>query len=169
MNGSGDWMTVALEGDAFTLDAGVVVPVPDLASARGAALALRRVDEPAGTVWALVVGRSANVLVNGVRATLGLVALSDRDEVRADGGQPLFFSTETRAHVSPFPASGPRGFCPRCKQQIEQGTPAVRCPGCNLWYHSSDDLGCWTYAPHCSVCPQETALDAGFRWTPEEL
>ena len=102
-------------------------------------------------------------------ASLGIVALSDRDEIRPADGLPLFFSTETLARVEPFPASGARGFCPRCKQHIEPGTPAVRCPGCSLWYHMSDEFPCWTYAPQCSACPQETALDADFRWTPEDL
>ena len=44
---------------------------------------------------------------------------------------------------------------------------AVRCPQCGIWYHQHDQLPCWTYAPACGFCPQSTALDAGFAWTPE--
>lgn len=173
MSDSGEWTALALDGDAFTLDNETLSRVPELLPTRGASLGLRRVEDPSsptsGALWTLVVGRDARVLVNGSPATLGLLALTDRDEIRLVNARPLFFSTESLAHVTPFAASGPRGFCPRCKQHIEPGTPAVRCPGCSLWYHASDDLPCWTYAPLCSACPQQTALDAGFRWTPEAL
>ncbi len=173
MSESGEWTPLPLDGDAFTLDNDGPSRVPELLSARGAPLGLRRVEDPArhggGAAWTLIVGRGAHVLINGSPASLGLVALLDRDELRLARGGPLFFSTETLAQVSPFPASGSRGFCPRCKQPIDAGTPAVRCPGCGLWHHASDDLPCWTYGAQCSACPQETAVDAGFRWTPEEL
>jgi hypothetical protein len=166
---AGAWIPVALDGDAFTLDGDGPQRVPDLMSTPGSSLALRRVDDPAGAIWALVVGRGQRVLVNGAPAELGLVALGDRDQIWPADGRPLYFSTETLAQVTPFPAAEGRGFCPRCKLRIDAGTPAVRCPGCGLWYHQSDEFPCWTYAPQCSACPQETALDAGFRWTPEEL
>lgn len=168
LNESGEWEPIALDADAFSLEGGRARPVPDLLHRGGASLALRRVDHQSGSMWALLVC-GAHVMVNGTSVGLGLAALSDRDEIRTPGAPPLFFSTETLAHVTPFPESRPRGFCPRCKQPIAPGTPAVRCPSCSLWYHASDDLGCWTYAPQCSACPQETALDAGYRWTPEEL
>ena len=171
--GSGEWTPLLLDGDAFALDSDGPAHVPGLLTTQGASLGLRRVEDPAahggGTVWMLVVGRSGRVLVNGFPASLGLVALADRDELKLATGDSFFFSTEALAHVAPFPASGAGGFCPRCKQHIDPGTPAVRCPGCGLWHHASGDLPCWTYAAQCSACPHETALDAGFRWTPEEL
>jgi len=122
---------------------------------------------PADT-WALLCGAKQPVRVNGLPVPLGLTVLSDRDEIRL----PRFFarfSTETQAHVEPFPESATRGFCPRCKQRIEAGTPAVCCPSCGLWHHASADLPCWSYAPTCAACVQRTAMDAGFRWTPEDL
>jgi hypothetical protein len=173
MSESGEWTPLPLDGDAFTLGGDGPLRVPDLLSARGSSQALRRVEDPAlpgaGAAWTLIVGRGAHVLINGSPASLGLVALADRDEIRLATGRPLFFSTETLARVNPFPTSGTRGFCPRCKQLIDSGTPAVRCPSCGLWHHASDDLPCWTYGPQCAACSQETALDAGFGWTPEEL
>ena len=118
--------------------------------------------------WTLLTDHDQRVRVNGMPAPLGLAVLADRDEVRLPGFV-AWFSTETLAHVEPFPDTDSRGFCPRCKQAITTAAPAVRCPGCRLWHHASEDLPCWTYAPTCAGCAQETALDAGFRWTPEDL
>ena len=50
---------------------------------------------------------------------------------------------------------------------------AVRCPNqrCGAWHHqdAAQSLDCWTYGPTCNLCGRSTQLDAGFRWTPEEL
>ena len=168
-----DWTVLPLDGAAFALGDARPRRVPDLLSLarHESSLALRRVDDPAGALWALMAGPGARVLVNGAPAALGLVVLADRDEVRTTRGATLFFSTETRASIEPFPDSGPRGSCPRCHQAIASGDAAVRCPSCGLWHHATADLPCWTYDPRCAnpLCAQDTALDAGFRWTPDEL
>ena len=80
--------------------------------------------------------------------------LRDRDEIllpgipRNDGEQAdvadaepqrLFFSTERLAVVEPFPGGAKAVFCSRCKQVIDSGHRAVRCPSgrCGLWHHES--------------------------------
>ena len=168
-----DWTVLPLDGAAFALGRGQPTRLSDLLNGArdGASLALRRLDDPAGTLWVLVAGPEVRPIINGTPAPLGLVVLADRDEIRTPGGATLFFSCETRAVVEPFPESRSRGTCPRCRQAIAPGDPAVRCPSCGLWHHATDDLPCWTYEPRCanSLCAQPTALDAEFRWTPEEL
>lgn len=153
-NELGGWTPTPLVGDRLGL---------------GSSSALRRLADVNGAAWMLFVATAARVRVNGSTVAVGAVVVSDRDEIRLPSGTPLYFSTETLAVVAPFPESGPRGFCPRCKQPIEPGRPAVRCPGCGLYHHASDDLACWTYGPQCAGCPHVTALDAGYRWTPEDL
>ena len=74
-----------------------------------------------------------------------------------------------RAAVEPLPESAGEVFCARCKKRIPAGAPAVKCPQCGAWHHSSDDLPCWTYAETCAFCDQPTALDADYRFTPEDL
>ena len=165
--GSDEWALVPLDGEAFDL-AGVPRrrdPGPPSAAGVVERVTLRRIDDGA---WVLVAG-DARVSVNGSPARIGMVALADRDAIRLADGRLLFFSTETLARVEPFPATGPRGFCPRCRQAIASGTASVRCPACGIWHHASDEFPCWTYDPRCAACPQLTALDAGFRWTPEDL
>jgi len=169
MEDAGSWVATPV-GDALAL-AGQAATIVDASHAAVAALervVLRRLTNPPDT-WALLCAPGSDVLVNGVPVPLGLTVLSDRDEVRVPGQRVRFFSTERLARVEIFAETAADGFCPRCKQTIERGTPAVRCPGCGLWHHASNDLPCWTYAPTCAACSQETALDAGFRWTPEEL
>jgi hypothetical protein len=119
--------------------------------------------------WALLAGPASTVRINGRRVDAGIAVLRDRDEIRVAASAPLFFSSERLASVSLFPDDGTRGFCPRCKQAIAAGSNAVRCPGCGIWHHASEELPCWTYAERCAACPQPTALDHGFRWTPEDL
>lgn len=116
--------------------------------------------------WVLI-GDPA-VRVNGARLATGIQVLRDRDELVA-GGRRCWFSTETRAAVAPY--AGAVAFaCPRCRLDIEPGTPCVVCPGCGVLHHErADGLPCWTYAPRCAVCDQPTALDADLRWTPEAL
>jgi len=81
----------------------------------------------------------------------------------------MFFSTERLATTEAYPGSPSRAFCPRCTQVIAVGEQAVRCPGCGLWHHGTEQLPCWTYGECCAVCSQPTGVDAGFQWTPEEL
>jgi hypothetical protein len=132
----------------------------------GGVTLLRRSRE-ATDVWTLV-SASAALRLNGAPVPLGLAVLEDRDEIRLPG-VTAWFSTETLAQVEPFPESVARGVCPRCKQTIATGSPAVRCPSCGLWHHESEEFPCWTYADTCAGCGHATALDAGFRWTPEDL
>jgi hypothetical protein len=148
------WTPTVLDGDGLAL---------------GSSAALRRIDDVNGAAWMLFAASSARVLVNGLPVSIGIVVLADRDEIRVPSEPPLYFSTETLAEVGPFPESCPRGFCPRCRQPIAPCSPAVRCPGCGLSHHASEDLACWTYSPQCAGCSHDTALDAGFRWTPEDL
>ena len=166
---SNEWTPQLLAGGATTLaDDGLRSADYAAGAETGVAahVLLRRLADPANT-WALLTASPA-LRVNGAPVPLGIAVLDDRDEIRLPN-LTAWFSTETRACIEPFPASTARGFCPRCKQAIETGTPAVRCPSCGLWHHASDALPCWTYAPACAACAQDTALDAGFRWTPEDL
>jgi hypothetical protein len=166
---SKEWMASLLDGDAFVLRGCAPYPVEssfNLTEAHEQILLMRLANPP--ETWALVGGRGG-VRVNGSPLPLGLAVLDDRDELRVSDEHSLFFSTEHIAKVERYPDSGPRGFCPRCKLSIESGSQAVRCPGCSLWHHHADEMPCWTYAPTCAACAQPTALDAGFRWTPEDL
>jgi len=128
---------------------------------------LIRTGEGGSPVWALIAPHNSDVRVNGRAIFAGLRALADRDEIRA-GGKLHYFSTETLASVEAFPGAERPVYCGRCRQQVEEGTPAVRCPGCGVWYNESAELPCWTYTEKCTFCGHPTALDAGFAWTPEE-
>jgi hypothetical protein len=167
-----EWALLPLEGDVFAIEGGRVRRVSDLLSVAStkSSIGIRRVTDASRTLWAVVAPPEARVTVNGM-PTLGLAMLADRDEIRVPGDRPLFFSTEVLAHIEPFPEADSHGLCPRCKKPIAAGCPAVRCPICGLWYHESesDRLPCWTYATHCAACSHLTALDSGFRWTPEGL
>jgi len=120
-------------------------------------------------MYALVWGPGQTVRVNGWTLTAGLRVLADKDEIKVGVNTPVFFSTESVAQIEIFPGSDREIFCPRCTLPIEAGKPVVRCPKCHIIHHQDDEeLGCWTYGPGCAVCSQPTAMDAGFRWTPEE-
>jgi hypothetical protein len=127
---------------------------------------LIRTEAGGSRVWALVVAPDPHIRVNGRAPVAGVCVLADRDEIRM-GGVQYFFSTESLATVQELPPSERPVFCGRCRQKIEVGSPAVRCPLCGVWYCQSPELPCWTYAPACAFCPQPTALDSGFSWTPE--
>jgi hypothetical protein len=161
MTAENEWAIEPLAHEVRTLDSdGDVLLLP-------APLSPRTPGVP--TAWALIVGTGTTVRLNGAPLRVGIAILNDRDEIRVATAAPLFFSTESLAVVTPFPPDGPRGACPRCKQPIVGGTTAVKCPGCGIWHHQADDLPCWQYASHCAMCEQDTASDAPFRWTPEEL
>jgi hypothetical protein len=115
--------------------------------------------------------KGAAVRVNGIPLLAGLRVLRDRDEILFEGANRIYFSSERLAIVEAFPGSGQPAFCPRCKLEITRGTPAVRCPNpdCRIWHHQAEEYPCWTYSEHCSLCNQLTALDSGYRWTPENL
>jgi len=117
--------------------------------------------------WALIASQNSGVCVNSRKVIAGLRVLADRDQIRI-GSETQYFSTETLAVVEDFPGSDRPIYCGRCRQQIELGAPAVRCPGCGIWYNQSPDLPCFTYSEKCTFCGYPTALDSGFAWTPEE-
>ena len=118
--------------------------------------------------WILLAPPESDVKINGMRLQAGIKALHHRDEVMVSGMGRLYFSTEKLTNIEPFPG-GERMLCGRCKQEIKENTPGVKCPGCDIWHHYSDDLPCWTYSPRCSNCDHPTEIDAGYRWTPEGL
>lgn len=116
-------------------------------------------------IWVLLAPEMARV--NGSPLVGGVRVLRDRDEIRI-GPIRAFFSEEELPRVVPFPGADEPVLCPRCKTPLSVGEPSVRC-SCGLWYHQSSDLPCWAYAETCSLCDQPTALDAGYRWSPETL
>lgn len=118
--------------------------------------------------WALL-SPSTRLFVNGITVPTGLVLLRDRDEIRIGAGEASFFSTERLATTEPLPALDPPPGCPRCKQAVAPSTPAVRCPGCDLWHHQCEDLPCWRYAETCALCDYSTDPDTGYRFHPEAL
>jgi hypothetical protein len=119
-----------------------------------------------GARW-LLLGPST-IRVNGAALATGIAVLRDRDELWIDGAR-MFFSTETRATVVPFPG-GPRPLrCPRCTKPIAAGTSAVACPRCGVWHHQNDERGCWLYSAVCSSCDHPTALDASYGFDPTVL
>ncbi len=126
-----------------------------------------RLTRSSGGQWALLCA-GARVAVNGVPLELGLRVLRERDEIRI-GRSYLFFSEEEQAGVVSFPRDRERLRCARCRQWIEPEDMAVACPGCGLWHHQGDKYACWIYEPTCAGCDQPTSLDAGLRWTPEDL
>lgn len=159
-----EWALLPLEGGAVALG-----PDEGRPARRGGAALLVRSRSAAGEVWFAMCATPAGVHLNGVPLPAGIRALTERDELRVDGWGRVFFSIERLARVEPFPGSERPVRCPRCKLEIAAGAPAVRCPQCTVWHHQSDEFLCWTYAEHCALCPQMTALDAGYRWTPEGL
>ncbi|MBM4093115.1 MAG: hypothetical protein FJ276_27455 [Planctomycetes bacterium] len=129
-------------------------------------------DAEAGAAWALVIPPGLTVFRNGSPVSLGLTALADRDELlvvmEATGvKQRLYFSTEAAPLIEPAPVAL---TCPRCKDPLISGGPAVCCPTCRAWHHQTDERPCWTYSDFCAACPtQRTALDGRLSWTPEDL
>ena len=121
--------------------------------------------------WVLMAREAHAVRVGGVPLLAGLRVLRDRDEIILEGGQRFFFSKECLARIESSPATGESLLCQRCRQPIAEGTDAVHCPQCGLWYHQSDTLPCWTYSPQCAVCGGATNLSTAqqFHWTPEGL
>jgi len=119
--------------------------------------------------WIVIDEPVSRLRINGVPLVTGARVLRHRDEIRMAGvpGR-AWFSLESQCEVAPF--DGPVGsFCPRCKGKIKSASLSVRCPQCRVYYHQSASLPCWTYAPKCAHDDQPTALDASFRWTPEEF
>lgn len=168
---SQQWAVLPLEDDALTLATNPPQPVSHPV-AEGEALSnvlLVRTRGAEGITWVLIAGTGLGVSVNGLPLATGMRVVSDRDEIRIPGVSNLYFSTESLARVEQFSGSDQTLFCPRCKQEIENGASAVRCPACGVWHHQTEELNCWTYSEVCALCAHATDLNAGFRWTPEEL
>jgi hypothetical protein len=166
-NSEGAWAVEPIEPPLSRLDDAIAGAPPDGAARRSLSIA----SAPAGsaTVWVLVAGLDREVRVNGLRLLAGLRVLADRDHVAVAGGRSFFFSTEFLARVQAFTPLDREIQCPRCQQSLEARAPAVRCPQCGVWHHQQPELECWTYAARCSLCDQRTALDTGYRWSPEAL
>jgi len=106
------------------------------------------------------------VCVNGRRLDLGIHHLAEKDEIRV-GPNLMLFSAESLPRVESFPGTGkPR--CPRCRQPIDAGSDAVKCPTCRVWYHQSEELPCYTYGETCCLCSRPTDLEGGYSWTPDD-
>jgi hypothetical protein len=165
-----DWSAMPLTGHAMDIS---VHPPRILAESfrlgEDSRAALIRVATEDPPVWVLLVSAGSDVRINGFAPVADVRVLQDRDEIRVTPTGALFFSTEMLARVEEFPGSERAVFCGRCRQAMEKGQMAVRCPHsrCGIWYHQTGKLPCWTYAPSCGFCPQPTSLDAGFSWIPE--
>jgi hypothetical protein len=168
----GDWSVLLLDQNYYLLSADATCPARLLPAphAREDDILLGRYKKNgSGESWVVKCSRRARVTVNSRPIYMGVKVLSDRDEILLGDALRIFFSTERQARVEPFPGAAEPVFCPRCKREILKGALAVRCPGCDSWSHQTDEFKCWTYTPTCPVCDYPSALDAGFRWTPEEL
>jgi len=108
--------------------------------------------------WVVVAEHGTDISINGIPLFLGIRSLRDRDEIRWSPDGFVFFSLEELATVVDFPPCDRKIFCPRCKQEIEPGTPAVLCPCCKIYYHQSEQFPCYTYAEMCGTCPRKTHL-----------
>jgi hypothetical protein len=166
------WTQAALAEQEYLLAADSVQP-RDAASTRDAAApVLRRFgSNPRESAWALIAPPGTDVRVSSHPVRAGICILADRDSIRLSGAAPAYFSTEELARVEPFPHVEEPHYCPRCKLEIVAGGATVRCPACGVWHHedAAAERRCWTYAARCALCEQPTALDVGYRWTPESL
>jgi len=138
-------------------------------SAAAPGVTMRRYGDSKAALWVLIRAGVQGVRVNGAPVLAGLWVLHDRDEILIEGHTRLYYSTEELAKVEPFPGGEGPVFCARCRQSIQPGTPAVRCPACGCWCEQTESKPCWTYGQTCPMCEQPTALDTGLRWTPEDL
>jgi hypothetical protein len=162
-NSQPEWLVQPLDGEAAVP---LCAPRDDGAARATALLLCSRTAD--GEAWLVMSTAPSGVALNGAPLHAGIRVLADRDEIRVDGLGRVFFSSERLARVELFPGADKRIDCPRCKQELTVGSPAVRCPSCGRWYHQSDEYPCWTYAAQC-LCGHPTALDAGFRWSPDGL
>jgi hypothetical protein len=170
MQAVGGWEAQKLDGAQFDLAALSGSQSGEAKPSTTTPKAARLIQTNAGgsRKWALAVSPDFDIRVNGRTVLAGLCVLVDRDEIRIGRRVQYFFSTESLALVEEFPSLERPVFCGRCRQKIDVGLSAVRCPGCGVWYNQSAELPCWTYADKCTFCGHPTALDAGFSWIPEE-
>jgi len=182
-NDFAEWTASLLGGDAdsYALTRDPADPVratgeEEEEAGTGVALLVRSLKTRSSVEsWGLLSGPGSGVRVNGRPMVTGLRMLRDRDEIRTPALATMFFTADTRPVVEPRPASDGKPECPRCKQEIEEGAPSVRCPNCGTRHHQIEgvgekkDLPCWTYSEKCAVCGHPTSMEGGFRWTPEDL
>jgi hypothetical protein len=172
VRGKDEWGIAPLNGEQFVLTREAAHPIRVRANGprqSDVGLLVRRPGHDGKESW-LLLSLGNGLHVNGSPLPCGMRVLRDRDNLHVEGAGHLFFSTERLARVEPY--SGPEGLkCGRCRRPMEPGRPAVLCPNCTLWHHEDPERRrrCWTYTAHCARCPQPTDLDAGYRWTPEEL
>lgn len=170
----GEWQVMPLVNGVWSFDGATLQPrcSPEPEHPDGAAV-IASFDLRGQTRHLVCVPpRDGYISVNGTRPPGGAHVLRDRDELLLGESVRAYYSTERRAALASFPGFEDRqSICPRCKDPIEPGTPAVQCPGsdCGLWYHQTSDRPCWTYDDVCTPCGQPTPFDAEFRWTPAGL
>jgi len=133
--------------------------------------------DPAGSPeeWVLIApaNNASGLRVNGREVLLGIHVMRDRDEVRWEGGLPLYFSKQQWAVIEPFPGGGGGRSvrCVRCAGDLKPGQLCVRCPNpsCGAWHHQmeKEESPCWTYAEGCASCRHPTGLGQQQQWSPE--
>ena len=166
---SDEWTVIQLDGDAYALSGGPLDPVHwRVRTDNGHAYIIRHKSSEKEVWLTLTTPRDRRLRINGMRPSLGIRVLRDRDEIRVDG-ERLFFSSERLAAPEPFPGADQAIMCPRCKQEIIDNSTAIKCPQCGVWHHQSEEFPCWTYSERCALCDQSSSLDSGYRWTPEGL
>jgi hypothetical protein len=166
----GGWALAPLVDPVYALRSGwpplEVVGAPCHAQGSPATLCRLSAAKPAAR-WALLAAATGEVHVNGNPLPLGLRVLLHKDEVRI-GEQHFYFSAERLPRVEAFPVLGRSVACGRCGGALRPSMPAVSCPGCGTWTHSSADLPCWRYAPTCPRCEQRTDAE-DYTWSPDCL
>ncbi|HWG47327.1 MAG TPA: hypothetical protein VN688_31480 [Gemmataceae bacterium] len=123
----------------------------------------------------LLVRTGLLVRVNGQPVIGGFRVLDHRDEILL-GRRRFFFSAESTPIRVAFRLEdeGRSPACPVCRGLLRDGEQAVRCPGCNRWYHQIEagegqrGKPCWTYAQNCRFCHHPTALTENAGWRPEK-
>ena len=129
----GLWSVLPLLADIYDLDAGRPASLPEVDRPSPPAIA----DTPAEyhrrillmrtraltDGWALVADAAAGARVNGQAVSSGIRLVADRDAIRVNGRPSMFFSTETLAHIAPFPGAEQPVCCPRCRDSIAADSP----------------------------------------------
>ena len=123
------------------------------------------IDLTASGQCLLLVPPDFDIAVNGEPVQNGAHILQHRDEV-ATADTMAYFTGEKLPQVVAF--SGAVAKCGRCRSELREGCPAVRCV-CGLWFHASDPC-CFEYGedPVCIACGRPTRLDGSGLWCPEE-
>lgn len=163
----GRWVASLLRGRRHQLhQAGVPVEAATVCLLRSA-----EVDDQ----WVLLSESGSSVRVNGLPLSLGIRVLRHRDEIvlptSGEGAHRWFFSGECVVEAQPLPGEYAPATCPRCQRRIAVGTLAVQCPNstCGAWYHQTDESPCWSSGEYCGLCETPAVLEAGTRWSPEDL